>query len=105
MDQKAIGHRIKLAREQCGLTQEELAEILDMSPMHISVLERGAKPPKLETLVNIANALRVSADTLLQDVVDCSSESFHAQSVAELMELPYEERTRIINAIKAFMGK
>lgn len=105
MDQKAIGRRIKLAREQRGLTQEELAEALDMSPMHISVLERGAKPPKLETLVNIANVLHVSADLLLQDVIECSAEPFHAETVAELMKLPFEERIKIINALKAFMGK
>ena len=56
LNQKAIGQRIKKAREKTHLTQEQLAELVDLSPMHISVIERGAKPPKLETLVNIANA-------------------------------------------------
>ena len=70
MDQKAIGRRIKAARERKGLTQEELAEEVDLSPMHVSVIERGVKLPKLETLINIANALDVSADVLLQDVVN-----------------------------------
>ena len=65
MDQKAIGRRIKAARERKGLTQEELAEEVDLSPMHVSVIERGVKLPKLETLINIANALDVSADVLL----------------------------------------
>ena len=49
MDLKAIGRRIKIAREQKGLTQEALAELLDLTPMHISVIERGFKPTKLET--------------------------------------------------------
>ena len=70
MDQKAIGRRIKAARERKGLTQEELAEEVDLSPMHVSVIERGVKLPKLETLINRANALDVSADVLLQDVVN-----------------------------------
>ena len=70
MDQKAIGKRIKSAREKKGLTQEQLAEQVNLSPMHISVIERGNKLPRLETLINIANVLDVSADILLQDVVN-----------------------------------
>ena len=68
MDLCAIGSRIKAAREKAGMTQEDLAAALEMSPTHISVIERGVKSPKLETLVNIANALNVSSDMLLQDV-------------------------------------
>ena len=49
MDLKAIGRHIKIAREQKGLTQEALAELVDLTPMHISVIERGFKPTKLET--------------------------------------------------------
>ena len=74
MDLSAIGSRIKVARERKHLTQEDLAAIVDLSPTHISVIERGVKPPKLATLVAIANALDVSADTLLQDVVERSEE-------------------------------
>ena len=69
MDQVAIGARIKAARERVHLTQEQLAEIIDISPTHMSVIERGVKTPKLDTFVRIANALGVSTDALLQDVV------------------------------------
>ena len=65
MDLCAIGSRIKAAREKAGMTQEDLAAALEMSPTHISVIERGVKAPKLETLVNIANVLKVSSDMLL----------------------------------------
>ena len=74
MDLSVIGSRIKVARERKHFTQEDLAAIVDLSPTHISVIERGVKPPKLATLVAIANALDVSADTLLQDVVERSEE-------------------------------
>ena len=49
MDQAAIGSRIKAARERAHLTQEQLAEIVDISPTHMSVIERGVKTPKLPT--------------------------------------------------------
>ena len=102
MDLGAIGSRIRTARERKHMTQGELAEIVDLSTNHISVIERGVKPHKLDTFVNIANALEVSADTLLQDVVKHSAEGVSNEFVAEIMKLPEKERSRIINAVHAF---
>ena len=45
MDQVALGKRIKAARERVGMTQEELAAAVDYSVDHVSVVERGVKPP------------------------------------------------------------
>lgn len=101
VDLSAIGSRIKVARERKHLTQEDLAAIVDLSPTHISVIERGVKPPKLATLIAIANALDVSADTLLQDVVDRSVEGVSNELATEIMKLPAKERSKIINAIRA----
>ncbi len=101
MDLSAIGSRIKVARERKHLTQEDLAAIVDLSPTHISVIERGVKPPKLATLIAIANALDVSADTLLQDVVGRSVEGVSNELATEIMKLPAKERSKIINAIRA----
>mgnify|MGYP001543539242 CR=1 FL=1 len=70
MDAQAVGQRIKAAREAKGLTQEGLAALVDLSPTHVSVIERGLKIPNLDSFVAIANALGVSADSLLIDVVD-----------------------------------
>ena len=101
MDLSAIGSRIKVARERKHLTHEDLAAIVDLSPTHISVIERGVKPPKLATLVAIANALDVSADTLLQDVVERSEEGVFNELATDIMKLPVKERNKIINAIRA----
>ena len=69
MDTKAVGERIQIAREERCMTQRELAEAVGCTPQHISAIERGVKTPTLETFVAIANALRVPADVLLQDVL------------------------------------
>ena len=42
MDMKAVGLRIKKAREAKKLTQEDLAALVELSPTHISVIEREA---------------------------------------------------------------
>lgn len=102
MDAKKIGRRIKAAREAKKLTQEQLAELVNLSPMHMSVLERGHKPPKLETLVTIANALDVSADNLLQDVVNRSGETTPSEIAELIATLPRAEQVRILCGLKAY---
>jgi len=103
MNLKAIGSRIKAAREKKGLTQETLSEILDLSPMHMSVIERGVKPTKLDTFVRIANALDVSADELLQDVVDNSTRSISGELYDMIQELPKQEQQKLLYCIKAYI--
>ncbi len=101
MDLCAIGTRIKAAREKAGMTQEDLAAALEMSPTHISVIERGVKSPKLETLVNIANTLKVSSDMLLQDVVTYSADGIASELSSAISKLPKKDQERILNAIRA----
>ena len=103
MDLCAIGARIKTARERAGLTQEDLAAELEMSPTHISVLERGIKAPKLETLVKIANTLHVSTDVLLQDVVLYAADGIASELSSTISGLPKRDQIRILNAIRALI--
>lgn len=56
MDAKAVGQRIKAAREKKGLTQEELAALIDFSTTHISVIERGTKIPRPDLRCNCQRA-------------------------------------------------
>jgi len=101
VDMCAVGARIKAARERAKMTQEDLAEALDMSPTHISVIERGVKTPKLETLVRIANALRVSTDMLLQDVATYANDGIASELSVSISKLPHQEQERVLNAIRA----
>ena len=60
-----IGRRIKIYRKRRGFTQNQLAELVGKSTVYISYLESGVKGLSLETLVDIANALNLTADALL----------------------------------------
>ena len=100
MDLIAVGRRIKMAREAKNLTQEDLAALIDMSPKHISVIERGQKAARLDTFVLIANVLEVSADSLLIDVIEHSVESVSNELYKQISELPRDEQRRIIGAVK-----
>ena len=70
LDYRAIGIRIRRLRKTLGFTQQTLAELSNQEPSNISHIERGATKLSLPTLVNIANALGVSTDMLLQDSLD-----------------------------------
>lgn len=69
LDYRAIGKRIKIARIQANLKQEKLAEIINVSPTHLSNIETGTTHVSLQALVRIANTLSVSTDDLLCDNV------------------------------------
>lgn len=64
-----IGARIQYFRTLQGVSQESLAEAAAVSRVSISNLERGETGTTLETLVAIANELRITADDILADVL------------------------------------
>lgn len=67
LDYKSIGKRIRIARVRAELTQEKLAELVDISPTHLSNIETGTTRVSITALVAIANALSVTLDDLLCD--------------------------------------
>lgn len=103
MDAKAVGQRIRAAREKKNLTQEELAALVNLSPTHVSVIERGTKTPRVDTFVAIANALEVSADLLLIDVVDHAAVSVSSSLSAAIDTLPHDEKMRLLKVITALL--
>lgn len=60
-----VGEQVKLAREQARLTQEALAEKIEVSPQYISDLERGVVGIALTTLKKLCCALGVASDQIL----------------------------------------
>ncbi len=67
IDYRAIGKRIRCARLEAGLTQESLSEMVDITPVYLSCIERGRARASLEVVVNIAGALKITTDTILSE--------------------------------------
>ena len=63
---KEIGLRVNACRKEQGLTQEALAERMEVSVQMISNVELGKKAIRPENLVKLCNALNVSADYILR---------------------------------------
>jgi DNA-binding XRE family transcriptional regulator len=64
-----IGHRIKLLREQAGLSQSELARSVGVSRGLVGQWESHRKKPGREVLRKLARAIMVSPTALLDDVI------------------------------------
>jgi transcriptional regulator with XRE-family HTH domain len=60
-----VGKAAREARARLGLTQAEVAAMVDMHPMVYSRVERGKMVPSGTTLRRLSMALRVSTDELL----------------------------------------
>lgn len=63
--QEQIGKNIKKAREEKGLTQEELAQKVEVHVSYISRIERGVVNPSIEVIENIAKVLKVKSSAIL----------------------------------------
>ena len=96
---KMIGKRIQEYRKAKGLTQEELAERVDISPHYLSALERGCYNIKLELLVAILNALECSADAVFCDVVKRSAEVKTTELASKMKHLSFAEQKKILEVV------
>ena len=63
----SIGKKIRKYRKERRMTQEELAEKTDLSTNYVGALERAEKNLTVANLINIANALDITADMLMCD--------------------------------------
>lgn len=67
-DLQKFGKRLKTLRIDRDLTQLELAEILDMSPNFIGMIERGERNTTVENVFNIARALGIKPAKLFEEL-------------------------------------
>lgn len=60
-----MGNRIAARRKDLKISQNQLAEEVDISSKHMSNIERGRERPSFEVFIGLCNALRVTPDYLL----------------------------------------
>lgn len=62
---KAIGQRIKRMRKENGLTQERLAEMLNISTEHLSRIETGSYRPSLSLIEKISDIFKIEEQVIM----------------------------------------
>lgn len=67
MDCIAFGQRVRFFRVRKHLTQEQLAEMAEISVSFLGHIERGSRVASLDTLMQLCSALEVTPNDLLED--------------------------------------
>lgn len=101
IDYRAIGKRVKSARKNAHLTQEELSEKINMSLSHISNIETGNTKLSLPAILEIADALSVSADELLCDNNTQTVAVFQNELQKLVADCSYREMQIITDIVRA----
>lgn len=103
MDKLTMGDRIKETRKKQGLTQEQLAEKLDISLEYISQIERGLKIPSMQLFIKLVSVLDVSADYLLRDSVSTRNLYGDKQLGSKLERLTPKQRVALEALIDTYI--
>ena len=106
LDYNLIGQRIKARRIERGLTQENIAEHLDISVSYVSRVERAAVKISLETLVRIAVFLDLFPAFLIDGTITAAGDymqrelseavdGFNADQMGLLLDIAHSMKKRV----------
>ena len=104
MEQNALGKRIKEARKNLKLTQEALAEKTKISNVYLGEIERGTKIPSVPVLVDLIEALEVSADYLLLDSLNSANVIVNNEITEKLSKLTPKQRKTALDILNAYIN-
>ena len=103
MEKLSVGNRIREVRKARGLTQEQLAEMANMSTGFLGEVEREEKLPGLEIFVSIAIALDISTDYILRDTVPSAKHFVDDETLRLTSKLSPGHRKVVNNLIYAYV--
>lgn len=99
---KEIGIQINTARKVRGLTQQELSELIHLTRASIANIERGSQKISLFTLYQIANALKVSPQSLLPDIESIFNPHYDNKTInkEEILSTLSSEELEVVKLLK-----
>ena len=103
MDKLMIGDRIKAARKKLNLTQEALAEKVDVTLYYMGEIERGVKTPSLDLFIRLIEVLDVSADYLLRDTISTGNVYGDKRMARKLENLTPRQRAAVEALIDTYI--
>jgi len=95
MDYYKIGQKIRKIRKAHGLSQEELAEKVNISTTHMSHIETGNTKLSLPVLVDIAMILNVKTDELL-DIGTLETTGRYLMEISSILESCSPHQAKVI---------
>ena len=100
VDYKELGKRIRAERIKLNLTQEKLAEKIEISESFLGHIERGDRKLSLETLIKISQTLNISIDYLLLGTMKQPPDTFLIEIINMLDKMDKEQSSMLLKMIK-----
>ena len=104
LDYNIIGERLKKARIENNLTQEELAEKLDVSIAFLSRIERGSSHISLKRLSQICDILGVTEGSILNGSSN-NSNTYLASEFDDILKNTTPEKQKLIYKIAKIINE
>lgn len=82
-EKQLLGARIKELRKEKGYTQQQLAELIDIDPKHLSKIEVGSSYPSLYNLEKITKILNVE----MQDLFKFAHHKSREELISDITDL------------------
>lgn len=100
-DNYIYGEKIKELRIQMGLTQNEVAKEMNVTPGYISNVEKGRTSMSLRMLVYYAKLMNISLDSLVGNIDhDYESTAIDHDIMTELSKMSDEDKKKLLKTIK-----
>ena len=107
IDPLGVGSFIREQRERAEISIRKLAELADVSNPYLSQIERGLRKPSAAVLQQVANALRISVETLYVRAGILPDGDRGTSTVSEAIEhdpdLTPEQKSALLNVYESFL--
>ena len=103
MDFILLGKRIRDERLLLRLTIEQLAEKIEKSSNFIGQIERGDRKLSVKTLVDVANALGTTVDSLLKDSIKAHDDNTIREIDTLLFSTDVAGKNFILDVVKRYV--
>lgn len=104
-----VGAFIRSQRERAEMSIRKLAELADVSNPYLSQIERGLRKPSADILQQVANALRISVESLYVRAGLLDHEDRAASTVPEAIEqdphLAPEQKSALLSVYESFLAR
>ena len=103
MNRIALGKRLREERLHCGLTQEQVAEAINVSTTYIGLIEHGERSVTLDKLIALSLCLHVSVDYLLQEDIPLTNSTQEKQLLSLWHNASTQQREMILSVIRSIV--
>lgn len=106
MDFKIIGDKVRAKRNALDLTQEEVAQVLDITPAHYSHVENGSRHGGIELYEKIKNFYHMTWDELFEQSVDPQEEENAKYQILVLVDiLSGRKQQLVLDIVKCLVNE